>query len=106
MPRQRFDSGVGGAVADAIGERLSRLASNAQVMVVTHSPQVAARANRHFQVSKKGSRKVSTSITELESQDREEEVARMLSGAEVTPEARAAAKKLLEGSSSGKKAVA
>jgi DNA repair protein RecN (Recombination protein N) len=91
------DSGVGGAVADAIGERLSRIAETAQTLVVTHSPQVAARAERHFKVEKTGQKTVRTQVTALSDEDRLEEIARMLSGAEVTAEARAAAKRLLEG---------
>lgn len=90
------DAGVGGAVADAVGERLSRLAIDAQVLVVTHSPQVAARAKAHWRIEKEQSKtQTLTSVTELDARDRIEEIARMLSGAEVTKEARAAAKRLL-----------
>lgn len=89
------DSGIGGAVAAAVGERLARLAANAQVLVVTHSPQVAARGDSHFRVEKTGSRKVTTRIERLDEAARVEEIARMLSGAEITAEARAAAEKLL-----------
>ncbi|MEM9810146.1 MAG: DNA repair protein RecN [Pseudomonadota bacterium] len=89
------DSGVGGAVADAIGERLAKIAADTQTLVVTHSPQVAARAQRHFLVSKAGSKKVRTDVRHLTDDERKEEIARMLSGATVTPEARAAAEKLL-----------
>ncbi|MEZ0226222.1 MAG: DNA repair protein RecN [Alphaproteobacteria bacterium] len=92
------DAGIGGATADAVGERLQRLAKKYQVLVVTHSPQVAARAAHHWHVSKteqKGT--VITKITPLMAvQERQEEIARMLSGAEVTREARAQAAKLLE----------
>lgn len=92
------DSGIGGATADAVGERLARLSRNYQVLVVTHSPQVAARAAHHWIVAKteqKGT--VITKITPLKTmKDREEEIARMLSGAKITLEARAAAAKLLE----------
>jgi len=92
------DSGIGGATADAVGERLQRLAQKYQVLVVTHSPQVAARAANHWHVAKteqKGT--VITRITPLKvMQERTEEIARMLSGAEVTKEARAQAAKLLE----------
>lgn len=92
------DSGIGGATADAVGERLQRLAAKYQVLVVTHSPQVAARAGRHWHVAKteqKGT--VITRIMPLTAiKDRQEEIARMLSGAEVTREARAQAAKLLE----------
>ncbi|MEO1042793.1 MAG: DNA repair protein RecN [Pseudomonadota bacterium] len=89
------DSGVGGAVADAIGERLSKIASDAQTLVVTHSPQVAARARVHFRVAKSGKTKVRTDVRALTDDDRIEEIARMLSGAAVTEEARAASRKLL-----------
>ncbi len=92
------DAGIGGAVADAVGERLAKLAAGAQVMVVTHSPQVAARAQIHFLVSKTGRKKVITSIMPLSPDERTEEIARMLSGAKVTSEARAAAAKLLAAS--------
>lgn len=92
------DSGIGGATADAVGERLARLAEKYQVLVVTHSPQVAARAAHHWIVAKseqKGT--VITRVTPLRAlQEREEEIARMISGAKVTAEARAAAAKLLE----------
>lgn len=90
------DAGVGGAVADAVGERLSRLASDAQVLVVTHSPQVAARAQSHWQVSKEQKKaETLTRVFPLEADDRVEEIARMLSGASVTEQARAAASTLL-----------
>lgn len=92
------DSGIGGATADAVGERLQRLARKYQVLVVTHSPQVAARASHHWHVNKteqKGT--VITRITPLTAvAARQEEIARMLSGAEITKEARAQAAKLLE----------
>ncbi|MCQ8184166.1 DNA repair protein RecN [Parvularcula maris] len=90
------DSGVGGAVADAIGERLARIADDAQTLVVTHSPQVAARARSHLKVEKAGKKTVRTDVRVLSEEERREEIARMLSGATVTEEARAAAKKLLE----------
>ncbi|NNU16775.1 DNA repair protein RecN [Parvularcula sp. ZS-1/3] len=90
------DSGVGGAVADAIGERLAKIASDAQTLVVTHSPQVAARALIHFKVEKSGKTRVKTDVRRLSDEERREEIARMLSGATVTDEARAAATKLLE----------
>jgi DNA repair protein RecN (Recombination protein N) len=95
-----IDTGVGGAVADAIGIRLSRLAQNLQVLAVTHSPQVAARADRHFLISKMeevGSRRMVTRVQLLSAQSRREEIARMLSGAQVTDEARAQAERLLSG---------
>ena len=92
------DAGIGGATADAVGERLQRLAEKYQVLVVTHSPQVAARAAHHWHVSKSAQKgTVITKITPLTAiQERQEEIARMLSGAEVTREARAQAAKLLE----------
>ena len=94
-----IDTGVGGAVADAIGARLSRLASKVQVMAVTHAPQVAARADQHLLISKdaldKGKR-VATRVNALAADHRREEIARMLAGAEITAEARAAAERLLK----------
>jgi DNA repair protein RecN (Recombination protein N) len=90
------DQGVGGAVADAVGLRLRRLAGQAQVLVVTHSPQVAARADAHWRVAKAGDADhVRTAIEVLTPAQREEEIARMLSGAAVTDEARAAARALM-----------
>lgn len=86
------DRGVGGAVADAVGERLQRLAQTTQVLLVTHSPQVAARAVRHFRITRKGDK---TNVELLEGEARIEEIARMLSGAVVTEEARAAARRLI-----------
>ena len=92
------DSGVGGATADAVGERLLRLSQNLQVLVVTHSPQVAARGDTHLRVEKLDTGDVAvTRVDQLEMEDRREEVARMLSGREITDEARAAATRLLEG---------
>ena len=95
-----IDTGVGGAVADAIGQRLARLAKGVQVLAVTHAPQVAARALGHFRIAKdaleKG-RRVATRITQLEESSRREEIARMLAGATITDEARAAAGRLIEG---------
>jgi DNA repair protein RecN (Recombination protein N) len=94
-----IDTGVGGAVADSIGVRLARLASGVQVIAVTHAPQVAARADRHYLITKdtlaKGKR-VATSVVELEDDRRREEIARMLAGAEITAEARAAAERLIK----------
>ena len=90
------DQGVGGAVADAVGLRLRKLAANAQVLVVTHSPQVAARAGTQWKVSKAGDGgHIRTAVATLSDNEREEEIARMLAGATVTPEARAAAKALI-----------
>ncbi|MGM4967625.1 DNA repair protein RecN [Tardiphaga sp. 1201_B9_N1_1] len=95
-----IDTGVGGAVADAIGARLARLAGKVQVMAVTHAPQVAARADQHLLISKdaldKGKR-VATRVNTLAEDHRREEIARMLAGAEITAEARAAAERLLKG---------
>jgi DNA repair protein RecN (Recombination protein N) len=92
-----IDRGVGGAVASAIGERLARLAETSQVLVVTHSPQVAARATHHYRIEKHivgdGNR---TSVRKLDETERREEIARMLSGASVTEEARAQAARLLD----------
>jgi DNA repair protein RecN (Recombination protein N) len=88
-----IDTGIGGATASAVGDRLAKLARHHQVLVVTHSPQVAARANHHFVVSKQSG---ITSVTLLTEAQRQEEIARMLSGSSVTDEARAAATKLLE----------
>jgi DNA repair protein RecN (Recombination protein N) len=94
-----IDTGVGGAVADAIGARLARLACKVQVMAVTHAPQVAARAGTHLLISKdaldKGKR-VATRVNALAADHRREEIARMLAGAEITAEARAAAERLLK----------
>lgn len=91
------DTGIGGATADAVGERLARLADSKQVLVVTHAPQVAARADNHWIVKKSGKSDVTTDIIPLTSrQDRCEEIARMLAGADITAEARAAADKLLD----------
>ena len=93
-----IDRGVGGAVASAIGERLSRLASGGQLLVVTHSPQVAARGETHYVIHKSSEGIVTrTSVSQLDAAGRQEEIARMLSGANVTPEARAQADRLLEG---------
>ncbi|WP_271079666.1 DNA repair protein RecN [Aurantiacibacter sp. MUD61] len=93
-----IDRGVGGAVASAIGERLARLASDGQLLAVTHSPQVAARGSTHYLIAKSSSGTVTkTSVARLDAEGRQEEIARMLSGAEVTPEARAQADRLLEG---------
>jgi len=92
-----IDRGVGGAVASAVGERLHRLAENAQLLVVTHSPQVAARGSRHLLIEKSHQGLVTrTSVHWLDEARRREEIARMLSGAQVTDEARAQASRLLE----------
>ncbi len=90
------DQGVGGAVADAVGLRLRRLASDAQVLVVTHSPQVAARADAHWRIAKAGDGdRLRTAVETLSPADREEEIARMLAGAQITDAARAAARALM-----------
>ena len=90
------DAGVGGAVAEAVGMRLADLARDAQVLVVTHSPQVAARAQHHLRISKGGkARQVATQVDALDDGARREEIARMLAGAQVTEEARAAADRLI-----------
>jgi DNA repair protein RecN (Recombination protein N) len=90
------DQGVGGAVADAVGLRLKRLAGEAQVLVVTHSPQVAARGDAHWRIAKAGEgARVRTLVEDLSAADREEEIARMLAGAEITDAARAAARALI-----------
>lgn len=93
-----IDTGVGGAVADAIGERLARLAAKVQVVSVTHAPQVAAKARHHFLISKHevSADRVATHVAPLEDEARAEELARMLAGATITSEARAAARRLLD----------
>jgi DNA repair protein RecN (Recombination protein N) len=90
------DTGIGGATADAVGERLARLGANAQVLVVTHAPQVAARADHHWRVEKAlhGGR-AAVSVTRLSEGERREEIARMLAGARITEAARAAADSLI-----------
>jgi DNA repair protein RecN (Recombination protein N) len=99
-----IDTGAGGAVADAIGQRLLRLAARVQVLSVTHAPQVAARAQAHFRIAKDSAkdsagkgRTVATRVHSLDEGARREEIARMLAGATITDEARAAAKRLMEG---------
>jgi DNA repair protein RecN (Recombination protein N) len=96
------DSGIGGATAAAVGERLAALAVDVQVLVVTHSPQVASMGSSHWRVSKlAGDSIVQTTVSGLTAAEREEEVARMLAGAEITDEARAAAGRLLAARSQG-----
>jgi DNA repair protein RecN (Recombination protein N) len=91
-----IDTGIGGSVADAIGQRLARLAGGVQVLAVTHAPQVAARADAHFRMEKAASGKsVVTRVAVLDADERREEIARMLAGATITDEARAAAGRLL-----------
>ena len=97
-----IDTGVGGAVADAIGRRLARLAQGVQVLSVTHAPQVAARADTHLLISKSGEERVSTRVAEMDMDARREEIARMLAGERITEAARAAAAQLMgEGSGGG-----
>lgn len=92
------DSGIGGATAAAVGERLARIAKATQVLVVTHSPQVAARAGTHFQVAKStGKNRAQTLVTRLDEPARREEIARMLAGETITDAAREAAASLLAG---------
>ena len=93
------DTAVGGAVADAIGVRLARLAAKVQVIAVTHAPQVAARAARHYLIAKEAldrGKRVATRVAVLDDKRRREEIARMLAGAEITAEARAAAERLIK----------
>ena len=96
MVFDEVDTGIGGAVADAVGRRLELLAKKRQILVVTHQPQVASKAHSHYKVSKKHSNNVTyTTLTLLKSSEREEEIARMLSGEIITDEARAAANSLI-----------
>ncbi|MBS1183150.1 MAG: recN [Proteobacteria bacterium] len=95
-----IDTGVGGAVAEAIGTRLARLSRKVQVLSVTHAPQVAARADHHFLIAKDSvddGARVATSVSQLPDGHRREEIARMLAGSHITEEARAAAERLLKG---------
>ncbi|WP_417840921.1 DNA repair protein RecN [Terasakiella sp.] len=90
------DAGIGGATAAAVGERLGQLAQDVQVLVVTHSPQVGARGNHHLRVSKaENNGQVVSTIRPLSDEERTEEIARMISGEQITIEARAAADTLL-----------
>jgi DNA repair protein RecN (Recombination protein N) len=94
-----IDTGAGGAVADAIGVRLARLSERVQVVAVTHAPQVAARATRHYLITKSAlerGKRMATRVAELAVDPRREEIARMLAGAEITDEARAAAERLIK----------
>lgn len=91
-----IDRGVGGATANAVGQRLADLSKSSQVLVVTHSPQVAAKGDHHWQIEKSITDDVTTSnVVELDAETRLTEIARMLSGDQITPEARAAAQALL-----------
>jgi DNA repair protein RecN (Recombination protein N) len=95
------DSGIGGAVAAAVGERLQLLGTRLQILVVTHSPQVAARGAHHWRVAKRQAERATvTRVEELDADTRQEEIARMLSGSIVTAEARAAAASLIAGARS------
>jgi len=91
-----IDSGTSGAVAEAIGQRLRRLAESAQVLVVTHLPQVAAQAAHHLFIRKSGGKEVRTEVLPLDNNARAEELARLLSGAKISDEARKAAQKMLQ----------
>jgi DNA repair protein RecN (Recombination protein N) len=93
------DRGVGGATAAAVGARLAKLAKGAQVLVITHSPQVAAQGSQHWRIAKSGGRTTVTRVEQLDDAGRREEIARMLAGSTVTPEARAAAERLMQGAS-------
>lgn len=90
------DTGIGGAAAAAVGERIAKLADNTQVLVITHSPQVASRGDQHLNVSKSSDgTKTTTSVVALTENERTDEIARMLSGDTITPEAKAAALSLI-----------
>ncbi|MBO6505680.1 MAG: DNA repair protein RecN [Kordiimonadaceae bacterium] len=96
MVFDEVDRGIGGATASAVGERLKRLSTGSQLLVVTHSPQVAAQGDIQFQISKADfGEQTRTDVVELSTEHRREEIARMLAGAEVTEAARAAAEQLL-----------
>ncbi len=91
-----IDTGIGGSTADAVGKRLKILSKNVQILVVTHQPQIAAKSDTHFKISKNSSgEKIKTIITKLDNSSRENEIARMLSGEEITQEALAAASRLI-----------
>ena len=97
MVFDEVDRGIGGATASAVGERLKRLSDSAQILVVTHSPQVAARGRSQYQISKGEEGNITkTNVRQLENSERREEIARMLAGAEITDAARAAADQLLK----------
>ena len=92
-----IDSGIGGSTSDAVGKRLKTLSEKLQILVVTHQPQIASKADNHFKISKiiSGDR-AKTKIKKLDKQDREQEIARMLSGEEISVEAVLAARSLIE----------
>ncbi len=93
-----IDTGIGGSTADAVGKRLKKLSENVQILVVTHQPQIAAKADTHFKISKTcEGEKVKTVIQKLDPQNREQEIARMLSGEKISAEGLAAATSLLNG---------
>ena len=97
MVFDEVDTGIGGAVADIVGQKLRALGAKRQVLCVTHLPQVAAQGHAHFQVSKAPADGMTQSaVARLDDKAREEELARMLGGVEVSKEARAAARKLLQ----------
>ena len=99
MVFDEVDQGVGGAVADAVGRRLAKLSEKGQVFVVTHSTQVAACADHQFNIKKSSAGAVTTThVIEVDAEDREEEIARMLAGETITQEARAAARQLMKAS--------
>ncbi len=92
-----IDTGIGGSTADAVGKRLKSLSNNLQILVVTHQPQIAAKANHHFKISKTSEKeKIKTIIKHLDKKEREVEIARMLSGEKISEEAIAAAQKLID----------
>ena len=92
-----IDTGISGATASAVGARLNRLASESQALVITHSAQVAGFADRHFKISKSvADNKTTTSVTEIIGTDRINEIARIISGAEITPESITMAKTLIK----------
>lgn len=102
MVFDEVDAGIGGATAQAVGSRLAALAENVQVLLVTHSPQVAACGSHHFKVEKKTQNNITTTyVSLLSEEEREEEVARMLAGEKITDEARAAAKVLIKSNKRG-----
>lgn len=92
-----LDTGISGATASAVGERLNKLAQNEQLLVITHSAQVAGFADRHFKISKQSENdKTTTSVVEIYGDDRINEIARIISGAQITPESIATAKTLIK----------
>lgn len=100
MVFDEVDRGIGGATASAVGDRLKRLSENAQILVVTHSPQVAARGDSQYQISKGDQGNITrTNVRQLANSERREEIARMLAGEEITDAARAAADQLLQNGS-------